>query len=81
MDRSIYLPLVYAEDRIARDLNTGDYRRSGNRMFCVVTDEIIEDMIDDAEYQGWYTDFDDKSVVMSARRANAALLKYRSLLT
>jgi hypothetical protein len=63
------LPLIFVRDREDRGLSCGHTEYRHNYALCDVSTKDLIDMADDAQYQGWETDMEHRSVPNSARRA------------
>ncbi len=49
----------FVQDREGRELDCGEVTRAGVRLVhCHAPAAVLADMVDDAAYQGWFTDAD-----------------------
>lgn len=70
MERLLTLSDKYLDDRGARGLECGrEITRYARKTRVVVTAAVAADMVDDAAYQGWFTDAAPAGVVRAARNA------------
>jgi hypothetical protein len=63
------LPARFIQDRLERDLPCGSVVFKGRVAIVDCDATVLADIKHDAEYQGWFTDCEDRALVRSARRA------------
>lgn len=57
MSRQVKLSRAFVEDRAGRGLPCGEEVRTSGGLTVIQADsETLQDMMDDAAYQGWHTD-------------------------
>jgi hypothetical protein len=66
----------FLADREDRDLPVGLVKSfAGNKATTTVAHDVFRDMVDDAAYQGWFTDYAPSGLVLAARTAFRDLIK------
>lgn len=76
MSIQIKISAKFAEDRSERDLSIGEViAESGRKVTLTVDNGLAGDLIDDAAYQGWFTDSDSPGIIRAARTAFRDMIK------